>query len=83
MTPHLFDCKPRLTSFFSSFSAACNQGWLTFFFFSFSKGIDDGLSFLGYVLSTKPSFCLSVLFSLTCTLRYRRDCDEQKAVVVV
>jgi len=38
-----------------------------FYFFTLSKGIDDGLSFLGYVLSTKPSFCLTVLFSITCT----------------
>jgi len=37
------------------------------YFFTLSKGIDDSLSFLGYVLSTKPSFCLHVLFSMTCT----------------
>jgi len=29
--PHLFDCKPRLIHFFSSFHAAYNQERLTFF----------------------------------------------------
>ena len=52
--PYLFDCKPRLIKFLSSFHAACNQGRLTFF--TLSKGIDDAQSFLGYVSSNKFFF---------------------------
>jgi len=48
---------------FSSFRTAYNQGRLTFFFFSLSKGLDNSQSFLGYVLLTK----LFLLFSITCT----------------
>ena len=67
--PCSLDCKPQLVKLFSSFLAACNQGRLTFFFFSLAKSLDDDQSFLGYVLSTKLSFCIIFpLFSITCTL---------------
>ena len=56
--PYLFDCKPRLIKFFSSFRAAYNQGELTFFILS--KSIDDAQSFLGYVLSTKFFFRIRI-----------------------
>jgi len=37
------------------------------FFFSLSKCVDDAQSFLGYVLLTKPSFCIIFpLFSIMC-----------------
>jgi len=35
--PYLFDCKPRLIQFFSSFHATYNQGRLTFLFFYFRE----------------------------------------------
>jgi len=37
---------------------------------------------LGYILSTKTPFSHSHLFNIMCTLRRRRNYDEQKAVVV-
>jgi len=62
---------------FFSFCAAYNQGWLTFLFFSLSKGLDDAQSFLGYILLTKHSFhTLFHIFSLMCTIHHRRDYDE-------
>jgi len=84
--PYLFHCKPRLIKFFfSSFRAAYNQGRLIFFvFFALSKGIDDAQPLLGYVFFGQTLFSHStILFSITCTLRRRRDYDEQKAAVVV
>jgi len=57
--------------------------WLTikvslhFYFFTLSKGVDDAQSFLSYVHQTL--FSHSILFSI---IHYRRDYDEQKAVVV-
>ena len=64
--------------FFSSFCAAY------IFFITLLKGLDDTQSCLGYVLSTKLSFhILCFLLSTMCTLRHRKDYDEQKAVVVV
>ena len=84
---HLFDCKPRFVKFFSPFHAAYNQVRLT---------IKGGLQFLALYLIEgwrsvfpwlrfvdRSLITHSLLFSITCTLRYRREYDEQKAVVVV
>jgi len=50
LVPYLFDCKPRLIKFFSSFRGAY------IFFFSLSKGLGNAQSFLGYNVLTKLSF---------------------------
>jgi len=73
---------------FFSFRAAYNQMKLTIegglhFFFILSKGLDSTQSFLDYILSTNSVSILFLLFSIMCTLRHRRDYDEQKAVVVM
>ena len=56
-TPYLFDCKPWLINFFSSFHAAYNQGSLLFCFL-LSQKVQMTLSFLDCVLSTKFFFCI-------------------------
>jgi len=61
--PYLFDCKPRLKSFFSSFHAAY------IFYFYLSKGIDDaqGVVFPWLRFVDQIIFSLSIFFSITCT----------------
>ena len=80
---YLFRCKSRLIKSF--FIIACGlqtRAAYIFCFFTSSKRIDDAQLFIGYILSTKLS-SHSIFFSITCTLRHKRDYDEQKAVVVV
>jgi len=49
-----------------------------------TTGLDDAQSFLGYVLFTKLSFrILFLLFSITCTLRHRRDYVESNGVSII
>jgi len=65
--PNLFDCKPRLIKFISSFHAACNQGWLTFFIFYFIERYRwrSVFAWLRFVDQTLLSH--SIFFSITCT----------------
>ena len=69
---YLFDYKLRLIKVFHHFMR------LTFFSLVYRK-VWDTQSFLGYVLLTKPSFCIIFpFFSITCLLRHRRDYDERQ-----
>ena len=72
--PCLLDCELRLMFFFKILCSLQPRAACTSVSLPLSKGLDDAQSFLCYVLSTKFSF--RILFSITCTLRHRRDYDE-------
>ena len=58
------------------------EGDLLFFLY-IDERFRQAQHFLGYILSTKLSFCILFLFSNMCTFLHRRDYAEQKAVLVV
>ena len=74
--PYLFDCKPRLIKFFSSFHAA-----YIFYSFTLSKGMTLSLSLVTFC-RLNSSFAFDFLQHHV-HIRHRRDYDQQKAVVVV
>jgi len=61
---------------FSSFPVA-------YIFVYVLKGLDDAQPFLGYHFANQTLFSRSILFNIMCILHYKRDYEEQKAVVVV
>jgi len=68
--------------FFSSFCTAYIQGRLAFFSLSYWKSRRSHRPWLRFV-DTKSVRFLFLHFSIICTFGHRRDCDKQKAVVVV
>ena len=69
-----------LQSFFIISWGSQSRAAYILYFCTLWKGLDDAQSFLGYILSTKPSFAFDFLQHHV-HIRHRRDYDEQKAVV--
>jgi len=78
--------RPEAMAYEAFFSISCglrSSAAFIFYFFTLSKDIDDAPAFLGYVIFEQNLFSQSILFSIMCSLRCRRNYDKQQSVVVV